>query len=62
MVIGGVALLAAALLFDLGATWALGGLLLAWAGVVKVVVVALWRGVASVHAPALDETEDGHGR
>ena len=43
--VAGLALLVAAPLLDLAATWALTGLLLAWAGVVKVVVVRLWRGL-----------------
>jgi len=43
MTAAGVILLLAAVLLDLGATWTLVGLLLAWAGVVKVIVVRLWR-------------------
>lgn len=34
-------------LLSLGPTWTLTGLLLAWAGLVKVVVVRLWRGIAA---------------
>ncbi len=45
MTVAGLMLLVAAGLFDVGATWALVGLLLVWAGVVKVVVVRLWRGL-----------------
>lgn len=62
MVIGGVLLLTATILFDIGVTWALVGLLLAWAGVVKVVTVALWRGIANPHAAARDESENGQRR
>ena len=39
----GIGLMVAAALLDLGATWTLVGLLLTWAGVVKVIVVHLWR-------------------
>ncbi len=43
----GVALVVADPLLSLGPTWALVGLLLAWAGIVKVVVVHLWRGLSA---------------
>jgi len=43
MTVAGVILVLASLLLDLGATWTLIGLLLAWAGAVKVIVVRLWR-------------------
>ena len=46
LVAAGLALLAGAGPLSLGPTWALTGLLLAWAGIVKVVVVYLWRGIA----------------
>ena len=55
MTAAGLVLLVTAGLFDVGATWALVGLLLAWAGVVKVVVVRLWRGLEG------RETTDGGG-
>ena len=59
MTAAGVLLVLAAALFDLGATWILIGLLLAWAGVVKVVVVYLWRDVA---APPAAVGKDDRGR
>lgn len=43
MVLGGLLALAAAAVLGLGGVWALTGLLLAWAGIVKVVVVAIWQ-------------------
>lgn len=46
MVVFGIVLLLASLLLGLGPGWTLSGLLLTWAGVVKVVVVHLWRGIA----------------
>lgn len=45
--VGGLALLVGSLLLSLSPTWTLTGLLLAWAGLVKVVVVRLWRGISS---------------
>jgi len=47
----GVAVLAASLALQLNPTWTLTGLLLAWAGIVKVVVVHLWRGIAAAGLP-----------
>ncbi len=52
MVVGGLALLAAAAALDLSPAWGLTGLLLAWAGAVKVLVVYLWRGLAGADRPA----------
>lgn len=46
MTVFGVGTLGAASAFDLGATIQLIGLLLAWAGVVKIIVVHLWTHVA----------------
>ena len=47
----GVLAIAAALAFNLGAAVTLTGMLLVVAGLVKIVVVALWRGVAGFGAP-----------
>ena len=47
MTVAGLVLLLASALLGLGASWTLVGLLLAWAGAVKVVVVRLWRGLAN---------------
>ncbi|MDQ3044827.1 MAG: hypothetical protein M3R06_06700 [Chloroflexota bacterium] len=49
MTIGGFLLIALALAFDLPPGVILAGILLAWAGIVKVIVVALWKGVASLN-------------
>lgn len=43
----GLVLVVAGAAFSLGATFVLAGLLLAWAGLTKLVVVQLWRGVAA---------------
>ena len=48
MVFLGVLTVAASVFFGLSPAWTLSGLLLGIAGAVKVVVVALWRGVASL--------------
>ena len=54
----GVALLAAGVLLP-RPTWTLIGLLLAWAGIVKVVVVHLWRGLSAPdRAPATVREDD----
>jgi hypothetical protein len=45
--LAGLFLLLASLVFHLSPTWTLVGLLLAWAGIVKLVVVHLWHGVAA---------------
>lgn len=42
----GVALAAGAWLLDLDQVYILGGVLLAWAGIVKIAVVAIWTRVA----------------
>lgn len=53
--LAGGLLLLAALLFRLAPVWALVGLLLLWAGLVKIVVVALWRRLGDGdRAPATD--------
>jgi hypothetical protein len=44
----GVLVVLAALVFDLGGAVQLTGILLAWAGVVKIVVVHLWTHVAGL--------------
>ena len=57
-VLAGLVLLGASLMLDLNPTWMLAGLLVAWAGTVKVIVVYLWRGIAvtgGVAAPAGDD-------
>ena len=51
MTVLGLALIALALILDLPATWTLVGLLLAWAGIVKVIVVVLWRGFFATNEP-----------
>lgn len=45
--VAGLLLMAAGSLFSLDPGWTLTGLLLAWAGLVKVIVVRLWRGIAA---------------
>ena len=57
MVVVGLALIAAAAALALSPAWGLTGLLLAWAGAVKVFVVFLWRGLAGgdPRATVLDE-------
>ena len=52
MVLAGLALLGVAAALDLSPAWGLTGLLLAWAGGVKVLVVYLWRGLAGVDRPS----------
>ena len=57
-VLAGLVLLGASLMLGLNPTWTLAGLLLAWAGAVKVIVIYLWRGIAAsggVAATAGDE-------
>jgi hypothetical protein len=46
LVVAGLLLMIGGPLLSLSPTWTLTGLLLAWAGVVKVIVVRLWRGIA----------------
>ena len=46
MTVLGVALALAAGLTSMGAAWLLAGILLAWAGLVKIVVVLIWTRVA----------------
>jgi hypothetical protein len=46
MTILGVLIFGIALLFDLDAMWVLSGILLAWAGIVKIVVTFIWTHVA----------------
>ena len=52
MTVLGVAMIAAALLIDAGPTVGLIGMMLVVAGIVKVVIVKLWYGVAAFGAPA----------
>ena len=44
----GVAMAAAAWILDLDQVYILGGVLLAWAGIVKIAVVAIWTRVALI--------------
>lgn len=46
MAVVGVALVAIALIANLAALWTLTGLLLAWAGIVKIVITLVWSRVA----------------
>ncbi len=62
MIIGGLLAIVAAVVFTLGPAWTLTGLLLAFAGAVKVIVVALWRGVASVSAPVESSVDEAGSR
>lgn len=56
MALGGLLLVLAAAIGRLDATYALVGLFLLWAGIVKVMVVALWRHLGSGPGPlAADE-------
>ncbi len=45
--LSGLVLLVVSVIFHLSPTWTLVGLLLAWAGIVKVIVVHLWHSVAA---------------
>lgn len=56
MTVGGVALAAVAVAFDLSATIVLIGLMLAIAGGVKIAVVGIWHGVAGFGLPLNAET------
>ena len=58
LAVAGLALLGASLMLDLNPTWALAGLLLAWAGVVKVIVIYLWRGIAASGGVAATAGDD----
>ena len=44
----GIAMAAAAWILDLDQVYILGGVLLAWAGIVKIAVVAIWTRVALI--------------
>lgn len=59
MTVLGIALVAIATIFDLPAMWTLVGLLLAWAGIVKVVVVVLWRGIFAANASDRSPRDNG---
>lgn len=52
MTVAGLVLVASSLALSLEPMWTLIGLLLFWAGIVKVVVVALWRNLGAPEAPA----------
>ncbi len=51
MTVAGFVLTAAGLALSLDPMWILVGLLLLWAGIVKVIVVALWRNLGTPHPP-----------
>ena len=51
LVLSGLLLLGGSIALGLSPTWTLTGLLLAWAGAVKVVVVHLWRGIGGGGLP-----------
>ena len=51
MTVLGITAIAAAVLLDLNPTVALAGMLLIVAGVVKIVIVGLWHGIAGFGAP-----------
>ncbi len=44
----GLLLIAAAAGFDLGPMWLLAGIMLTWAGIVKIVVVLIWDRIAKL--------------
>ena len=48
----GIMLVAIAALTNLGAMWMLSGILLAWAGLVKIAVVLIWTKVARLGSDA----------
>ncbi len=62
MVLGGLLAVAASGLFALGPAWMLTGLLLAFAGAVKLIVVALWRGVANLSTPVETGVDEAQSR
>lgn len=49
--LAGILLAAVAGLTKLGDVWMLAGILLAWAGIVKIIVVMIWERVADLHHP-----------
>ncbi len=51
MTVAGAVLAAAGLALPLDPMWTLVGLLLLWAGIVKVIVVALWRNLGTPQPP-----------
>lgn len=55
MTLAGIALVAGALAFSPDPMWTLVGLLLFWAGIVKVIVVAIWRNLGAPETPAAPE-------
>jgi hypothetical protein len=55
MTVLGIAAIAATALFDLNLTVALVGMMLIVAGVVKIVIVSLWHGIAGFGAPLTAE-------
>lgn len=62
MVLAGLLAIAGSIIFALGPAWTLTGLLLAFAGAVKLIVVALWRGVASLTASAETRVDEIQSR
>lgn len=59
MTLVGLALIALGMIFDLPTMWTLVGLLLAWAGIVKVVVVVLWKGIFAGNAVDRSPRDNG---
>jgi hypothetical protein len=53
LTIAGILAVVLSLTLDLPSMWTLTGMLLVVAGVVKIAMVALWHGVASVHTPPI---------
>lgn len=55
----GILLAVGAGVFGWGAMWLLTGLLLTWAGIIKVIVVAIWRhaGIGAPAAPSPDGSQ-----
>lgn len=49
--LAGIMLAVVASTAGLGAVWSLAGILLAWAGIMKVIVVAIWEHVADLKHP-----------
>lgn len=49
--LAGILLVVVAGLANLSEVWSLTGILLAWAGIVKIVVVYIWEHVADLHNP-----------
>jgi hypothetical protein len=59
MFVLGAAIVVATRLLPLSPTWTLTGLLLTWAGIVKLIVVYLWHGIAG-RGSATSVSGDNH--